>query len=174
MAQLIEVTVGRFGRAQGIKGEVNIVLRTDEPGRRFIPGAVLTLGAGPETVEIVTTRWHKGRLVVTLLGYPDRTAVEALNGQWLNAKVAAEERPADPDEYFDRQLVGLRVLDHAGVEVGHIAEVLHMPAQELLRIEGEGEDKLVPFVSALVPVVDMAGGFVQLANVGGLLGEEEE
>lgn len=173
MAQLIEVTVGRIGRAQGIKGEVNIELRTDEPGRRFIPGAVLTLGSTQKTVEIVTTRWHKGRLVVTLLGYPDRTAVETLKGQWLNVKVAAEERPSDPEEYFDRQLVGLRVLDHAGAEVGRVAEVLHMPAQELLRVAGEGDDTLIPFVSALVPEVDLDGGFVRLADVGGLLGVEE-
>ena len=173
MAQVIEVTVGRIGRAHGIKGEVAIDLRTDEPGRRFVPGAVLQLGSGPRTVEIATTRWHKGRLVVTLVGYPDRTAVEQLTGQWLNVEVPVEERPSEPEEYFDRQLVGLRVLDHAGDAAGTVAEVLHMPAQDLLRIDVDGEDRLVPFVIALVPVVDLEAGHVQLADVGGLLEGDE-
>lgn len=172
MGKLIEVTVGRIGRAQGIKGEVNIELRTDEPGRRFVPGAVLQLGSGPRTVEVATTRWHKGRLVVTFVGLPDRTAVEKLTGEWLNVRVPAAERPSEPEEYFDRQLVGLRVLDHDGTEVGTVAEVLHMPAQDLLRVDVDGQDRLVPFVSALVPVVDLEAGHLRLADVAGLLEDD--
>ena len=173
MTAMVDVTVGRVGRAHGIKGEVMIDLRTDEPARRFIAGTQLTIGTAGRSIELGSTRWHRGRLVVTFVGYPDRTAVEALTGQWLSAKVPADETPSEPDEYFDRQLVGLAVLDHSGARVGSVAEVLHMPAQDLLRIEVAGEDRLVPFVSALVPVVDLGAAAITLADVPGLLEDLE-
>lgn len=173
MSEEVEVTVGRLGRAIGIKGEIAVDLRTDEPERRFVPGARLRLGSGTDQVEIAQIRWNRGRLAVTLVGYPDRTAVEKLTGQLLHAQVPAGERPSEPDEYFDRQLVGLRVLDHEGTPVGTVTEVLHLPAQELLQVDVDGQERLVPFVTALVPVVDLSAGHVQLADVAGLLEDVE-
>lgn len=173
MTGLIEVRVGKVGRAHGIKGDVAIDLRTDEPARRFTPGARLRLGDTGRSVEIGTVRWHKGRVVVSFVGYPDRSAVEALTGEWLSVDVPADELPSEPEEFFDRQLVGLDVLDHGGAVVGTVAEVLHMPAQDLLRLDVGGAERLVPFVSALVPRVDLEAGLVQLADVGGLLEDDE-
>lgn len=173
MGELVEVTVGRIGRAHGIKGEVGIELRTDEPGRRFLPGVTLQLGDRGATITLSTVRWHRGRLVVTFDGYPDRTAVEGLNGQWLSLKVPEAELPSEPDEYFDRQLVGLSVEDHLGVSVGRVAEVLHMPAQDMLRVETDAGERLIPFVQALVPSVDLEAGSVRLADLPGLLEDIE-
>ncbi|MFT3887220.1 MAG: ribosome maturation factor RimM [Arachnia sp.] len=173
MSQTIEVTVGRFGRAVGIKGEIAVELRTDEPGRRFVPGARLLLGSTGKTVEISGVRWNRGRLAVTLQGYPDRTAVEVLTGHLLHVRVPVEERPSEPDEYFDRQLVGLAVLNHAGERVGTVAEVAHLPAQDVLVVDVDGEERMVPFVEALVPVVDVEAGHVRLADVEGLLEDVE-
>lgn len=172
MAELVEVVVGKVGRAHGIRGDVAIDLRTDEPGRRFFTGAKVTLGSGRE-LSVEKTIWQRGRLIVSFAGYPDRTAVETLNGELLTARVPAAELPSDDDEYFDRQLVGLRVLDHLGRDVGSVREVLHLPAQDVLEVETGGGIRLVPFVKALVPVVDMAARTVQLANVEGLLEDIE-
>lgn len=173
MGELVEVTIGRIGRAHGIKGEVGIELRTDEPGRRFTPGATLMRGDQGGTIRISTVRWNRGRLIVTFEGYPDRTAVEKLTGQWLSVKVPVDEQPSEPDEYFDRQLVGLTVRDHEGSPVGTVAEVLHMPAQDMLRIEVDGGERLVPFVNALVPSVDLDAGCIRLADLPGLLEDIE-
>ena len=173
MSEQVEVTVGRFGRAVGIRGEIAVELRTDEPARRFAKGATMLLGEGRKPVELADVRWNRGKLVIALVGYPDRTAVEALNGELLRTRVPADERPSEPDEYFDRQLVGLAVLNAAGERVGSVAEVLHLPAQDVLQIDTPDGERLVPFVSALVPVVDLATGYVQLADVEGLLEELE-
>ncbi len=170
MTEQVEVIVGVVGKAHGIKGEVFIDVRTDEPGRRFTPGAGL-LASGGKTVVLDTVRWHRGRLVARFVGFPDRTAVETLKGQQLLVKVSADELPSQEEEYFDRQLVGLRVLDSTGAQVGVIAEVLHLPAQDCLGIDTADGRHLVPFVTALVPRVDLAAGEIQLAEVGGLLGE---
>lgn len=174
MSDLVDVTVGRIGRPHGLRGDVFIDLRTDEPARRFTVGTRLQLGEKGQSIEIATVTWNRGRLILSFVGYPDRTAVEPLIGQWLGARVPAEERPSEPEEYFDRQLVGLSVLDHAGVRVGSVEEVLHLPAQDVLRITlADEEERLVPFVTALVPVVDLQVGHVQLADVEGLLEDLE-
>lgn len=172
MAELIEVVVGRVGRAHGIRGDVAIDLRSDEPGRRFFVGARLTLPSGRELV-VEKTVWQRGRLLVSFAGFPDRTAVETLNGELLTAKVPADELPSEDDEYFDRQLVGLTVLDHAGETVGTVQEVLHLPAQDVLEVATDHGVRLVPFVRALVPVVNMDDRVVQLADVQGLLEDLE-
>lgn len=168
MSDTVEVIVGRIGRAHGIRGEVMVDLRTDEPGRRFHVGARLRSSDG-RVMEVVSVSWQRGRLYVTFDGHADRTAAEALRGLELRTDVPADERPSEPEEYFDRQLVGLRVLDASGGAVGTIAEILHMPGQDVLRIDTPGGERLVPFVTALVPDVDLGAGHVQLADVGGLL-----
>lgn len=171
MTGLVEVVVGRVGRAHGIRGEVSIDIRTDEPERRFADGAALRLEGSPRLVRIASHRWHGERLLVCFDGVEDRTAAEALRGGVLLADVPGDERPDGEDEYYDRQLVGLRVLDHAGTEVGRISGVVHLPTQDLLAIDVAGGERLVPFVTDLVPVVDVEAGLVRLAEVGGLLDE---
>ncbi|MDO5094446.1 MAG: ribosome maturation factor RimM [Propionibacteriaceae bacterium] len=172
MTAFVEVLVGVVGRAHGIRGDVFIEVRTDEPGRRFQPGSGFRLSSGAGIV-LDRMRWHRGRLVVAFRDYPDRTAVETLRGEALLVDVPADEAPSQPEEYFDRQLVGLRVLNAAGEPVGAVAEVLHLPAQDCLAVETDGGRRLVPFVRALVPRVDVAAGEIQLAEVGGLLEDPE-
>lgn len=171
MSKFVEVRVGRLGRAHGVKGEIWVDLLTDEPARRFRPGVQLHLANG-QNVEIEAVRWQRGRLLISLKGYPDRTAVERLTGQLLTAQVPSNEQPSAAEEYFDRQLVGLDVLRHDGVLVGEVTEVLHLPAQDVLGVEVDGQPRLVPFVKALVPVVDLAAGHIILADVAGLLEDE--
>lgn len=174
MSDTIEVIVGVIGRAHGIKGEVGVELRTDEPERRFAPGARLRPeGGGPElTVE--AARAHGGRLLVRFREHHDRTAAERLRGTVLVTDVDAADRPADGEEFYDRQLTGLRVLDAAGTEVGTVVGVVHLPGQDLLEIRTTSGARLVPFMRALVTGVDLVAGAVRLADVPGLLDEEAE
>ena len=168
----LEVIVGKVGRAHGIRGDVTIELITDEPGRRFFVGARVKMASGRElTVE--KTTWQRGRLLVKFADVPDRTAVELLRGEVLTVRVPASEVPSEDDEYFDRQLVGVTVLNHLGEVAGTIREVLHFPSQDLLDVATESGSRLIPFVSALVPIVDMEARCVQLADVKGLLEDFE-
>ncbi|GAA4892725.1 ribosome maturation factor RimM [Tessaracoccus lubricantis] len=169
----IEVIVGRIGRAHGIRGEVFVDVRTDEPGRRFAPGGTLRMGDKRRPATLASVRWNRGKLIVSFAEAPDRTAVEQLTGELLYDHVPEAELPSEKDEYFDRHLVGLVVRDHTGAERGTVSEVLHLPAQDVLQLDVDGEERLVPFVSALVPTVDVAGGFLQLADVDGLLEDVE-
>lgn len=129
----MQLVVGRIGRAHGIKGEVTVEVRTDEPELRLAPGSVLATdpaSAGPLTVA--TGRVHSGRLLLRFEGVPDRTAAEALRNTLLIADVDPDVQPEDPDEFYDHQLIDLDVVTADGTEVGRIAEISHLPHQDLL------------------------------------------
>ena len=164
----IRVVVGRIGRAHGIRGEVAIDVRTDEPDRRFAPSSRLL--AGDRTLTVAKTRWHSGRLLVAFTEVPDRTAAELLRGTVLEADVDPDEVPADEGEFYDRQLIGLEVRSTSDAVVGTITSIAHHGEQDTLVLRGSsGAEILVPFVSEIVPTVDLDRGVVLVADVPGLL-----
>jgi len=179
-----EITVGVIVRAHGVRGEVVVDLRTDEPERRFAPGEVLhpdpsDRDGGVGTFTVVRTREHQGRWLVTFAEIGDRNAAEAARRVRLVARVPADERPADDDEYYDRQLVGLAVHTQDGSgesaePIGRVLSVLHLPAQDVLEISTPDGDRMVPFVTELVPTVDLEAGRIVLAPVAGLLEDLED
>jgi 16S rRNA processing protein RimM len=177
-----EVVVGRIGKPHGIRGEVSVELWTDEPARRFADGAALIVrrpagGLAPlhSTLTVAATRWHQERLLVRFAELTDRTAAEEARGLDLFTVVAPDERPEDPEEFYDHQLVGLAVVTTDGADVGVVSEVMHSGAQDLLVVRRDGrEDALVPFVAALVPEVDLDQGRLVVADRPGLLEPLEE
>jgi 16S rRNA processing protein RimM len=176
----VDVVVGRIGRPHGVRGEVAVEIRTDEPQRRFTVGAVLRTDPGGRTLEIRTVRTHQERLLLSFRDVPDRTAAEALRGAMLVLDVPDTESPDDPEEFYDRQLVGLAVRPLAepggepGASIGTVTEVLHLPVQDVLAVRrDDGGEVLVPFVAELVPVVDPAAGHVGVLDVPGLLTADE-
>jgi 16S rRNA processing protein RimM len=170
----VEVVVGVIGRPHGVRGEVAVVPRTDEPDRRFAPGQRLRFEDSPRTLTVAAMRWHSGRLLVTFTGLDDRTAAEAVRGVRLVTDVDPDERPEEPGEFYDRQLVGLAVQTATGVRVGEVVDVLHLPAQDVLEITTADGPRLVPFVADLVPEVDLEQGLLTVADRDGLLTETSE
>lgn len=166
---MIEVTVGRIGRPHGVRGEVTVEVRTDEPDRRFVVGTRLRDERSGRPFTVAGVRWHQGRLLLTFDELGDRTAAEAARGVLLVCDVDESETPDDDEEFYDRQLVGLAVHDASDARVGEITAVLHPPAQDLLEIRTAAGTVLIPFVAALVPVVDLDARLVRLAAVDGLL-----
>lgn len=164
----MQVVIGRIGRPHGVRGEVTIEVRTDEPDRHFVAGNVLLVEGGqPLTIE--TAKWHSGRLIATFAGFADRTAAESLRNTILEAERADDERPEDPDEFYDYQLVGLHVVTTAGEAVGIVSDVLHLPAQDVLSVTSGDREILVPFVSAVVPQVDLDARRIVIDPPPGLL-----
>ncbi len=171
----MQLVVGRIGRAHGIKGEVSVEVRTDEPELRLAPGAVLVTdpaSAGPLTVE--TGRVHSGRLMLRFAGVKDRNGAEALRNVLLIADVDPEETPEDPEEFYDHQLVDLDVVTADGTEIGRIKEISHLPYQDLLVVERpDGSEVMVPFVAEIVPEIDLELQRAVVTPPPGLLDEAE-
>ncbi|MCF3105856.1 ribosome maturation factor RimM [Streptomyces roseoverticillatus] len=153
----MQLVVGRIGRAHGIRGEVTVEVRTDEPELRLGPGAVLATdpaSAGPLTIE--SGRVHSGRLLLRFAGVGDRTAAEALRNILLIAEVDPEEAPEDPEEFYDHQLMDLEVVTVDGTVVGRISEISHLPSQDLFIVErADGSEVMIPFVSEIVTEIDL-------------------
>lgn len=167
----VEVVVGRVGKPHGLRGEVTVDVRTDEPELRFTPGAALRGAAGPRssTLTVASTRWHQGVLLVRFEEAEDRTAAEGLRGTVLHATLPADASPEDPEEFYAHQLVGLAAYDTEGRHLGEVTALVP-GAQDLLTVRTtDGRDALVPFVTALVPEVDVAGGRVVVADRPGLV-----
>ncbi len=173
----MRVIVGRIGRPHGIRGEVVIGVRTDEPDLRFAVGATLDATeradepAGGAQLTVAAARWHSGQLLVAFAGVSDRTAAAELTGRWLTVDASQLPEIGDPDEFRDHELIGLSVRTCAGDPVGVVADVLHY-GQDLLvvrRTDGQEGESLVPFVKAIVPEVDVQGGVVVIDPPPGLL-----
>jgi len=171
------LVVGRIGRPHGIRGEVTVEVRTDDPEARFAVGTVFhtdpaatsaapsappitdqgELVRVPEQLTIEAARWHQGRLLVSFDGIHDRDVAEVLRDTLLWVDSAEVPPPVDPDEFNDHQLVGLAVVTSTGEALGEIARIDHAPASDLLVLRRpEGRTALIPFVKAIVPEVDLA------------------
>ena len=169
----MQLVVGRVGRPHGLRGEVTVEVRTDDPDDRFGEGAVLATdpaARGPLTIS--SSRWHSGRLLLRFGDCQDREAAEELRGIVLVIDSAELPPQSDPEEFADHQLIGLRVLTVSGESVGSVADVLHY-GQDLLVIAGagprSGTEILIPFVAPLVPEVNIAAGHLLVDPPPGLL-----
>lgn len=171
--------VGRLVKAHGLKGALKLELYTDSPNERFVPGAVLELQV-PEsspwfgkTVTVKELRWYNQAPVIFFEGIEDRNQSETLIRAILLVNAETATLPSEPDAWYDHQLVGLKVI-RDGVQVGVITRVDHMPAQDLLAIETDGGEVLLPFVKAFVPSVDIKTGAMTITPPGGLFEELPE
>lgn len=158
-----QVRVGRLTKAHGLKGAIKLELYTDDPARRFVPGARFSLQvptSSPwhgKTLELAELKWYNLQPVAFFKDVPDRTTAETLIKAILWIEQDPAENTDEEDAWFDHQLVGLRVL-RDGAEVGTVTQIDHFPAQDLLTVATESGEVLVPFVKAIVTSVDVAAG----------------
>lgn len=166
-----QLRVGRLVKAHGLKGALKLELYTDNPAGRFVPGAEFTLqvpDTSPWHGKTVTVREYRvmnGASVVFLDGIDDRTAAESI----VRAILWMEERENEVEDnaWYEHQLVDLDVILD-GVVVGSVARIEHLPAQDLLIVRTESGEVMVPFVEAIVPVVDLDARQVVLTPPPGL------
>ena len=172
-----QLRVGRLVKAHGLKGAFKLELYTDNPDGRFVPGAVFTLQV-PEsspwhgkTVTVREFRWMNSHAVVFLEGVDDRNAADELVRAilWMDDSVDEQE----DDAWYDHQLVGLDVV-RDGAVIGRVARLEHMPAQDLLIVKVDDREVMVPFVSAIVPEVNLAEGRVTVTPPTGLFEESDD
>jgi len=169
-----QLRVGRLVKAHGLKGALKLELYTDNPERRFVPGAAFTVQvpeASPWHGKDITVREYRvmnGNPVVFFDDVDDREGAESLVKAilWIDQ----DDDEVEDDAWFDHQLVGLDVV-REDVVVGRVSRVEHFPAQDLLIVKSGDKEVMVPFVAAIVPTVDVANGRVIVTPPPGLFEE---
>ena len=178
-----QLRVGRLTKAHGLKGAIKVELFTDDPARRFVPGATFALQVPTssewhgKTLELIELKFYNSHPVAFFKGITDRSAAETLIKAilWIDQDVT--EVSDEEDAWFDHQLIGLSVM-RDGVKIGTVSQIDHFPAQDLLTVKTETGEVLVPFVKAIVSAVDVKAGTLTVTPPAGLfeeiLDEDEE
>lgn len=178
----MRLRVGRLTKPHGLKGGLRVEMFTDEPDTRFYPGAKFILKVPEDSpwfdkkLTLKELRWYNNVHPVAFFEeIPDRTVAESAVKAIMYIDHNPDDLPAEPDAWYDHQLVGLKVkLD--GRTVGIVRRVDHFPAQDLLAVEsylGNQQEVLLPFVKAIVPSVDIAAGTLEITPPPGLLNPDE-
>ncbi|GAB3702157.1 ribosome maturation factor RimM [Corynebacterium nasicanis] len=182
-----EVQIGRVIKPHGVRGELVVDPTTDDPDGRFAVGTVLEGRQTGKTLSLTVkaVRPHQGRLLVTFAEIPGRTEAESLRGLRFFAEPIIDE---DDDSYYDHELIGLRVLNVGAVseeeaharayegalpepeDIGEITGVVRGTAHRLLEVRvDDGGEAMVPFVHAMVPIVDLDNEAIVITPPEGLL-----
>jgi len=168
------VELGRLGRPHGVRGEVRLWVHNSETSL-LTAGRALSLGPEgetPTTFEIERVRRDPQGFVVKLRGIDDRDAAGSLNGMvWTDTR-ASFGRPA-PGEYYHVDLLDADALDEAGQRLGRITDLFSTPASDVLVVDVDGRELLVPFVEAYIAGPGPEGRGVRLRNLEALLSPVE-
>ncbi|WP_335985991.1 ribosome maturation factor RimM [Glycomyces sp. MUSA5-2] len=163
---MAEVVVGRIVRPHGLRGELVVEVRTDDPEARFQPGVEYATKNGP--LKAVSVRWHQGRPMVGFEGVPGRTEAELLRGVLLSVDV--DEDDLAEDEFRDDDLEGLKVVEADGTEVGTVARIEHGAGHETLVVKRQGTHPArIPFVAEMVTEIDFEAEVIIVDLPPGLL-----
>jgi len=171
------VAIGRVGSPSGLRGEFRVTLYAHDSDN-LKEGKVLLLnhvknaaGADSEIrAAISSVRFQKGRPVIRLEGFDDRTSVETLRNMEISIEASdLEELPEG--EHYVRDLIGCRVVDIAGggeKEIGILQDVLQNTAQSVLDVRtAEGRSVLIPAVDAFLRSIDEEAGLIEVELIPG-------
>jgi 16S rRNA processing protein RimM len=162
------IEVGRIADAWGIKGWFKVLPHSASPEALFSSkrwflqpserGAKTF--AGTALLKIIEAKEHSDSVVATAQEVPDRNTAELLKGARIFVSRASFPTPAT-DEYYWVDLIGLDVVNREGVALGAVRELLHTGPQTVLVLayeeEGKAQERMIPFVSAYIDTVDLAG-----------------
>lgn len=159
------VVLGKVAGAYGVQGMVRIQPFADDPSAwgklpHWLLGA--SEDADWRQFEVQRCRLHLGALVARLAGVDDRDAAEALKGQLVGVP-RAEMPPAGQDSYYWGDLLGLAVVNDQGENLGVVRGLIETGANDVLAVDaGDGKERLLPFVAAVVGEVDLAGRLIRV------------
>jgi 16S rRNA processing protein RimM len=162
------LAVGRLGRPFGVQGEILMAVYTDFPDR-LEPNITLYVGPEHHPLLVNKTRWHGGKLVISFEGYTTREKVGELRNQWVMVRTA--ERPPLPEgEFYHHQVLGLRVVDDAGLFLGTLKEILTTGANDVYLVKTEqGGEILLPAIDSVVLEINLDEGVIRVKLLPGLV-----
>ncbi|MBK1795577.1 ribosome maturation factor RimM [Devosia sp. WQ 349] len=158
------ILLGKIGAAHGIKGEVRIISHTEDPEAIGSYGPLDTDRPGL-VITIEKARLSKTVLVARLKGVADRNAAELLNGVSLFVDRERLPETDDEDDFYHTDLIGLDARLENGVSIGEVSALPNFGAGDLIEVRDprSGDTFLYPFTKAVVPQIDIKGGFLVIS-----------
>lgn len=162
------LVVGKLRAPHGVRGEILMEVITDFP-ERLQPGVTVLVGEGHQPQHIRSRRGHNKGLLISFEGYNTPETVGALRNALVY--VTTSDRPALPEgEYYHHQLLGLRVLDDDGQELGRIMQILTSAANDIYVVRGEsGSEILLPAIETVILEIDLENGLLRAHLLPGLV-----
>lgn len=153
---------GKIVNTHGIRGEVKIVPWADSP--EFLCGLpCLYIDGVPYTV--CAARVHKGSVLAQLEGVEDINAAMELKNKVV--LLARKDVRLDPGAFFIADLIGLRVIDENGQELGVLREILSPSVQQVYVVKG-ARDILIPAVPEFILETNVPGGYIKVHLIEGM------
>jgi 16S rRNA processing protein RimM len=164
------VAIAKIVRTRGLKGEVVADILTDFPERFEILNDVTVVSESGERFELKIEKFwfQNGRVILKFAGFDSIESGEMLR----NVEICVPESEAvelDADEYFDWELVGCKVETLDGEQIGEVRELMRTGGTELLVVEGEAKEYLIPFATAICVEVDIENKLIKVDPPNGLL-----
>ena len=157
--------IGVITSAHGVRGEVRVKSFTADPDNLPSYGP-FTDASGVDVYNINVTGHSRGLLLGRVNDVRDRNSAEALVGTelYINRDILP---PAEDDEFYYADLVGLNVLLESGEVYGRVRSVQEYGAGDVLEIMGlNGQTSLLPFTREIFPVVEMNAGCLVMVPPG--------
>lgn len=162
----MQLTAAIVGPAHGLRGEVILDVRSDDP-EVLAPGASLEIAGRGAALTVRSVRVHKDRVLASFEECASREDAEALRG----ARLLVEEHEEE-DAWYPHQLKGLAARTPGGEDLGTVTGLTPGAAQDLLLVKTPAGTVMVPFVTQLVPTVDVDGGVVIIDAPPGLFDDQ--
>ncbi len=162
----MQLTAAIVGPAHGLRGEVILDVRSDDP-EVLAPGASLEIAGRGAALTVRSVRVHKDRFLASFEECASREDAEALRG----ARLLVEEHEEE-DAWYPHQLKGLAARTPGGEDLGTVTGLTPGAAQDLLLVKTPAGTVMVPFVTQLVPTVDVEGGVVIIDAPPGLFDDQ--
>lgn len=162
----MQLTAAIVGPAHGLRGEVILDVRSDDP-EVLAPGASLEIAGRGAALTVRSVRVHKDRVLASFEECASREDAEALRG----ARLLVEEHEEE-DAWYPHQLKGLAARTPGGEDLGTVTGLTPGAAQDLLLVKTPAGTVMVPFVTQLVPTIDVEGGVVIIDAPPGLFDDQ--
>jgi len=164
------VVVARIVRTRGLKGEVVAEILTDFPERFELLDTVTAVRQTGEELDLKIEKFwfQNGRVILKFIGYDSIESGETLR----NADICVPESEVvelDKGEYFDWQLAGCQVVTITNEQIGEVRELMRTGGTDLLVVQGEAKEYLIPFANAICVEVDIENKLIRIDPPDGLL-----
>ena len=165
------ISIGKILNFHGIKDEVKIGFTKGKDALVQSLKKVYVKNGNDEMVLTVSSvRFHKQFALIKFKEINSIDEVEAIKGLEIKIPKSVAEEQLQEDEFFVSDLVGMSVVNNDGEKIGYVKEVGSNGASEILEVVDANEKKhLIPFVKALVPVVDVKNFRVVINDIEGLI-----